>query len=362
MGILKAGAGALGGALAEQWLECFSCGAMGQGLLLTRGVKQIGENSANVKGEPNIISDGSVILVADGQCALAVEQGQVIGVYDTPGEHRFSSELTKGVFSKDGGRLKSLGKQMWERIGYGGDAHFAQYVMYLNLLEQTGIPFAADVPFHMTANALDLDGTARVQGVFSFCIVDPLLFYRRVCGTRTHTVTVADLQNQLTEELKSDLNATLSALCAAGARPSALPGMVDDVCESLKTRLSVSRMAERGFRMVAVAISSVVCVDQRLAQRVETAAALKNPALAGATLVGAAAEALPTAAGNAAGTAVGNAAGNAAVRMNPLLVTAHAPAQNPFLQNRSAVWRCACGQTCPSRFCPNCGAKRPESE
>ena len=349
MGILRAGAGALGGALAEQWLECFSCGAMGQGLLLTRGVKQIGENSANVKGEPNIISDGSVILVADGQCALAVEQGQVIGVYDTPGEHRFSSELTKGGSSKNDGRLKRLGTQMWERMGY-GDAHFAQYVMYLNLLEQTGIPFAADVPFRMTANALDLDGTARVQGVFSFCIVDPLLFYRRVCGTRTHTVTVADVQNQLTEELKSDLNATLSALCAAGARPSALPGMVDDVCESLKTRLSVTRMAERGFRMVAVAISSVVCVDQRLAQRVETAAALKNPALAGATLVGAAAEALPTA------------AGNTAVRLNPLLVTAHDPAQNPFLQNRSAVWRCACGQTCPSRFCPNCGAKRPESE
>ena len=108
MGILKAGAGALGGALAEQWLECFSCGAMGQGLLLTRGVKQIGENSANVKGEPNIISDGSVILVADGQCALAVEQGQVIGVYDTPGEHRFSSELTKRCMSASASSRKPI--------------------------------------------------------------------------------------------------------------------------------------------------------------------------------------------------------------------------------------------------------------
>ncbi|MBR5411111.1 MAG: SPFH domain-containing protein [Clostridia bacterium] len=342
MGILKAGAGALGGAMAEQWLEHFSCGAMHEGLLLTRGVKQTGENSANVKGEENFITDGSVVLVADGQCAFAVEQGKVIGTFLTPGEHRFTSELSKGLFSKGPGKLSSLGKQMWERVGYGGDSHVSQYVIYMNLLEQTGVPFACVAPIRVGARTLDMDSYARVTGVFSFRITDPLTFYQRVCGVRTHTVTVDDVKNQLSEELKSAFISALGAMCERGVRPAELPGMTEELGEEVKRAMTDKWVSLRGFSAVSVAISSIVCGDMRAVQRVEKAAALTNPRLAAATLVGATAEAMAAA------------ASNSATRVSPLVAAVTGPGDSP----PPARWRCACGRVNDTPFCPDCGAKR----
>ena len=130
MGIIKAATGSVGGVMADQWLEVFTCDSMPVDVLAMRGVRKSGDRSANVKGEKEVISDGSTIIVSDGQCAIAVDRGEIIGVYDTPGENTFHSDRSKSIFHKGG--LKGIAKQSWERFGYGGVAAVYQIIMYLD--------------------------------------------------------------------------------------------------------------------------------------------------------------------------------------------------------------------------------------
>ena len=78
MGRIRAAMGAAGGVMADQWKEYFYCEAMPADLLATRGWKRQSGRSANTKGSDNIITNGSGIAVADGQCMLIVEQGKVV--------------------------------------------------------------------------------------------------------------------------------------------------------------------------------------------------------------------------------------------------------------------------------------------
>ena len=86
MGLIKAGMGALGGTFADQWKEFFYCESMPKEVLVTKGQKRVTGRSANTKGNDNIISNGSGIAVADGQCMIIVEQGKVVEVCAEPGE------------------------------------------------------------------------------------------------------------------------------------------------------------------------------------------------------------------------------------------------------------------------------------
>ena len=76
MGLIKAGIGALGGTLADQWKEFFYCESMPKEVLVTKGQKRISGRSSNTKGNDNIISNGSGIAVADGQCMIIVERAK----------------------------------------------------------------------------------------------------------------------------------------------------------------------------------------------------------------------------------------------------------------------------------------------
>ena len=78
MGLIKAAFGAAGGILADQWKEFFRCEAIPADVLVMKGQKSAGKRSSNTKGTDNIITTGSVILVADGQCMMIVEQGAIV--------------------------------------------------------------------------------------------------------------------------------------------------------------------------------------------------------------------------------------------------------------------------------------------
>ncbi|MBR3149164.1 MAG: SPFH domain-containing protein, partial [Eubacterium sp.] len=151
MGIFKAAGGAVGGVLADQWLEMYVCESMPSDVLAQRGTKRVNENSSNTKGEENIISDGSLIIVNEGQCVIVVEQGKCIGVYDKPGENVYQSKKTGSIFS--GGGLKSIGKQTIERIGFGGDVAIHQFVMYIDVKEKMNNEFAVSVPLSVVNKA-----------------------------------------------------------------------------------------------------------------------------------------------------------------------------------------------------------------
>ena len=341
MGIIKAAGGAVGGVLADQWLEAFSCDALPQELLAKPGIKQTGARSSKTKGSEGVISAGSKIMVADGQCAVAVESGKVIGVYDTPGEHTFQSGRTGSVFS--GGGLGALARQTAERIGFGGDMPIIQSIQYLNMKEIPGNAFSFErtVSLKNAAGNLSLDVPVRFAGVFSFKVSDPLTFYKNVCRSRTGVVTVESVLPQLTEEFASAAAAALAELYTEGLTAAALIGCTPDLCEAVSARLTEKWEALRGFQVVSAAFSTIVPRegDIHLLQQLDVAAALSDPVAAAGYLAAAQADAL-------------RAAAQSAAKAIPV---------NVFLQKNPAaprLWRCACGNYCTGRFCEKCGAKR----
>ena len=179
MGLIKAGMGALGGTLADQWKEFFYCEAMDKDVMVTKGKKRTGSRSSNTKGNDNIISNGSVIAVADGQCMIIVEQGKIVEVYDTSTEPSiFTGSLGTGIKET----FRTIGK----RFAFGGDTGKDQRVYYFNTKELVDNKFGTPnpIPFRVVDSriGLDVDVSVRCSGVYSYKIADPLLFYANVCG------------------------------------------------------------------------------------------------------------------------------------------------------------------------------------
>lgn len=356
MGIIKAAAGSLGGVMADQWLEMYYCEAIPEQMLAVRGKKRINENSANTQGEEHVISDGSIIAVNEGQCAIAIERGKVIGFFDQAGENIFHSEHSGSLFSKGG--LKGIARQTAERIGFGGDAPLNQFVMYLDLREKTGNPFAFTMPVRARnlETGLDMDAEVSAGGMFSFRITDPLTFYRTICALRTSEVPKALVMPQIVAELRSAAAQALAQLCADGITPSALPAQIPQLEEALQQVLTDKWVALRGFSPYSIAFDSL-CLVQRDVQtfrEAERAKMLTDPAMAAATLVGAEADAMRSAAANPGGA-------GAAFTGLGLAAQQSAPPPAAAAAKKPSLWRCSCGSYNTSNFCENCGKAAPSA-
>ena len=393
MGIIKAVAGATGGTMADQWLEMYYCDSIPQGILAYRGKKRVSERSSNTKGDENVISDGSVIVVNEGQSALAVEQGKVIGCYTQPGEHVFHGG-SASVFS--GGGMKGIGKEIFNRVGFGGDVAVHQYILYIDMKEQLGNPFSVSFPICVTDEeiGLQLTATARVKGVFSFRITDPMAFYQKIFRGASGTMSVNDVLPQLQAEYATAMMEASAKLFTGSLRLSDLPGKVAKIADAVSQCMTEKWVGLRGFTVVSTAIESLTVYDKdmRTIQTIQRAKINRDPAMAAATLTTAQADAMTEAAGNENGgfvavRAVYPPAPDPAPMPNafqaptaqPIPNVAHfptaqklpnvpvapkpQPTQNIFLtpddENKPKLWYCPnCRKMRTSKFCPECGEKR----
>ncbi|MBO4341845.1 MAG: SPFH domain-containing protein, partial [Clostridia bacterium] len=210
MGLIRAAAGAVGGVLADQWKEFFYCEAMDKEVLVTKGQKRITSRSSNTKGNDNIISNGSGIAVADGQCMIIVEQGKIVEVCAEPGEFTYDTSTEPSIFTgnlKDS--IKETFKVVGKRFAYGGDTGKDQRVYYFNTKELIDNKFgtANPIPFRVVDSKinLDVDVSIRCSGVYSYRIADPLLFYTNVCGNVADTYRREEIDAQLKTEFVSAL-------------------------------------------------------------------------------------------------------------------------------------------------------------
>ncbi len=300
MGIIKAASGSVSGVFADQWLETYSCDGFAQGILAIRGTKKTGERSANKKGEENVISDGSTIIVNAGQCALAIDKGQIIGCYDTPGEHIYHSDRSGSIFHKGG--LKSVLKQSFDRFGYGGVAACYQIIMFVNTTEQMGHPFFVKVPINLTERhtGTSIDADLMVSGCFSFRITHPVTFYQKVCGNTTASVLISSVLPHISAELEGLLRTALGKVCRQGVSAYEISMSEGDIVDAVTQQINEQWKELRGFEIVSLGIESMALTkgDKNLLQSVEYARALTDPKLAAATLVGAQAQAMQDAARN----------------------------------------------------------------
>ncbi len=363
MGLISAALSSAGSVLADQWKEFFYCEAIPGDVLALRGKKR---TSGGNRGGDNIISNGSVIAVADGQCMLIVEQGKIVDLCAEPGEYIYDISSEPSVFA--GGDLADNILDVFAAIGkrftFGGDAPKEQRVYYFNTREILGNKYGtpSPVPFRVVdAHAnIDMDIAVRCFGEYSYRIVNPLLFYTNVCGNIEQPFTRAMLDGQLKSELLTALQPAFGRISEMGIRYSSLPAHALEMAAALNEVLSPKWREHRGIEIVLCGVSSVKASeeDERLIKELQRTAALKDPDMRAAHYVNAAAAAIQSAAANeSAGPAMAfmgmNMAQNAAgVNTAGLFQSGAAPRDE---------WICpSCGAKAAGKFCAECGTKRPD--
>ena len=379
MGLIKAALGAAGGVLADQWKEYFYCDALDADVLAVKGEKRTSSRSSNRKGTDNVITSGSVIAVADGQCMMIVEQGKVVELCADPGEFVFDASTEPSLFAGELSQsildtFASIGK----RFQFGGQAPQDQRVYYFNTKELTGNKYGtpSPVPFRVVDQnvGLDVDISIRCFGEYSYRICDPLLFYTNVCGNVTDAYRRDTLDGQLKTELLTALQPAFARISDLGIRYSALPGHTLELSEALNEQLSSRWRDLRGIEIVSFGVSSVKAneEDEQMIKEMQRNAAFLDPSRAAAHLVGAQASAMQSAASNPnAGPAMafmgmgmaGQMGGMNAQNLYQMGAQQQAQPTPPPAPAPAAPsgWTCACGQSgITGNFCPNCGSKKPE--
>ena len=377
MGLIQAGVGAIGGVLADQWKEFFYCEALDKDVLVTKGQKRITNRSSNTKGNDNIISNGSGIAVADGQCMIIVEQGKVVEVCAEPGQFTYDTSTEPSIFAGSlGNSIKETFKTIGKRFAYGGDTGKDQRVYYFNIKEIIDNKFGTQnpVPFRIVDARInvDIDVSIRCSGVYSYKITDPLLFYTNVCGNVTSEYRRSEIDAQLKTEFVSALQPAFSKISDLQIRPNQIVAHTAELEDAMNSVLSSKWSELRGISVVSVALGTVTLPpeDQEMIKQLQRGAALSNPTLAAGNIVAAQADAMKAAASNTGGAMNGfigmgmanNFGGTAASLFEMGNQQAQqqptAPAAN---QPQAASWTCPkCGFAATGKFCPECGTAKPE--
>lgn len=406
MGLIKAIVGAAGGVLADQWKEFFYCEALSADVLVAKGEKRTSRRSSNTRGEPNIITTGSVIAVNDGQCMIIVDQGKVAEICAEPGQFVYDASTEPSIFCGNLGQgIKETFKAIGRRFTFGGDTGHDQRIYYVNTKEIIGNKYgtASPVPFRVVDRNinLDLDAGLKCFGEYSYRIVDPILFYTNVCGNVSDVYKRDSIDSQLRTELLTKLQPAFAKISAMGIRYSELPAHTTEIAKELDDLLTEEWKEHRGLEIETFGVSSVTLreEDEKIIKDAQRNAINRDPNMAAATLVGAQAQAMQDAANNegGAGAFMGFAG------MNMAQNAGAAQASNLFQQagatgsgqrtdidgtsaqmqaNQAAMgggtaagttagaapgpapgaagsWNCDCGQSNSGNFCSNCGKPRP---
>ena len=384
MGLIKAGMGALGGTLADQWKEFFYCDSLDKDVLMVKGQKRTSRRSSN-NGEDNIITNGSGIAVADGQCMLIVEQGRVVEVCAEPGKFTFDSSTEPSVFTGNfGDSLAATFQTVAKRFTYGGDTGKDQRVYYINTKELGEILYgtATPIPFRVVVSeerGYKLSVNLRCNGSFTCRICDPLLFYTNVCSNVSTQYDASEIAPRLKSELMNALQPALATLSANKVQYYEIPAHTLEISEALNEQLSSVWRKKRGIEVFSFNINSLSIPEeqQKKITEWEENAMTTDPTTAAARLVGGQIDAMKTAAGNTAGAMTGFMGMGMAAGAGGM---GGMSAQNLFAMGQQArpdsvdapqqvsrpapapadSWKCSCGATVTGKFCPECGSKKPE--
>ena len=372
MGLIKAGIGALGGALADQWKEFFYCDSLENNVLMVKGQKRVGGRSSNTKASDNIISNGSGIAVADGQCMIIVDQGKIVEFCAEPGEFTYDASTEPSIFTgKLSDTIKDTFRTVGKRFAYGGDTGKDQRVYYFNTKEIMDNKFGTPNPFmfEVVNKRIGMSRTVQVRcnGVYSYKITDPMLFYTKIAGNVKDEYTREDIDSQLKTEFVSALQPAFARLTELELRPAQIPAHTAELKDAMNAALRVEWTDRRGISVESIAMNPITLTDEdmkKITQMEDAATMGANPFMMAGRMTDAQATAMETAAANENGAMNGFMGFNMAMGANGGF-----NAQQMYqagvqqMQKQAAPsngWKCACGATANGNFCTECGAKKPE--
>lgn len=382
MGLIRAIKGAVNTVVADQWREYFYCDALDSNVLATKGKKRgNGSKGSNTKGMDNIITNGSVVAVNEGQCMIIVDQGKVVEFCAQAGEFIYDTSSESSLFYGDFG--ESIGKTfatIGRRVTFGGDTGKDQRIYFFNTKEIIGNKYgtASPVPFRVVdANiGLDVDIALRCNGEYSYKITDPLLFYINVCGNVTSDYTRDRIDSQLKAELLTALQPVFARISEMGIRYSSIPKHAMELAQILNEELSAKWSQLRGITVTSFGVNSVKASeeDEEMMKNLQRTAVYRNTDMAAAALVDAQADSMRAAAANkSAGPMMGFAAMNMAnmaggMDANTLFQmgqqangrTGRVQMNGQSGQTVAETWNCTCRYTGNTgKFCVECGSPKP---
>ncbi len=386
MGLLQAGIGAMSGVLADQWREYFYCDSMPENVLMTKGAKRTGGRNTNTRGEDNIITNGSIIAVNEGQCMMIVEQGAIVEFSAQAGEFVWDNSTEPSIFYGNlGDNLKSTWEILKKRFTFGANTAKDQRVYFFNTKEIIGNKYgtANPVPFRVVYNnigaGLELEVSVKCFGEYSYKITNPMLFYKNVCSNVTGSYTRDRIDGQMRSEMMTALQPAFARISDMGIKYSSLPGHTTELAQCLNEELSAKWRDLRGIEMVSLGISSIKASDedeQRI-KELQQSAALRDPTMAAAYLASSQGAAMQNAAKNEGAGAfaafaginmaqgmggnVGNLFQMGQQQQQPVQ---QQPVQQQPVQQQPAQggWKCECGAVNTGKFCMECGKPQPKAE
>ena len=370
MGLIKAVLNAAGGVLADQWREYFYCDSLNDNVLMTKASKRTAKRNSNTKGSDNLITNGSVIVINEGQAMMIVDQGQIVEFSAEAGAFTWDASTEGTIFYGGLGKgLKNSWNNFKSRFTFGADTGKDQRVYFFNTKEILGNKYGTPtpVPFRVVDNniGLDLEVSLRCNGEYTYQITDPILFYKKLAGNVSGDYTRDKLDSQLKSQFLTCLQPAFAKISEMGIRYSALPGHTMELSEAMDDALTQKWSGDRGISIVSVSVNSVTISpeDEATIKELQKSAVFRNTGMAAAHMVQAQAEAMKAAASNQNGAMMGF------MGMNMVQATGGFNANNLFqmAQNQPqqaapAVngWKCNCGATVTGKFCPECGNKKPE--
>ncbi|MBQ2989416.1 MAG: SPFH domain-containing protein [Clostridia bacterium] len=383
MGLIKAGIGAVGGVLADQWKEFFYCEALDNDTLMVKGQKRISKRSSNRKASDNIISNGSGIAVADGQCMIIVEQGKVVEVCAEPGEFTYDTSTEPSIFAgKFGKSLVETFKQIGKRFTYGGDTGKDQRVYYFNTKDILDNKFGTPSPiiFEVVNKRLGMSKTVNVRcnGTYTYSITDPILFYTRLAGNAAAEYRREQIDAQLKADFIDALQPAFGELTELELRPAQIPAHTRELKDAINRAMQTEWTERRGITVQSIALGPIALTPEdmkKIAEMEDAATMGANPFMMAGRMTNATADAMNAAAANPGGAMNGfigmNMAGgamgggfNAAQSFYNIGMQQQMQQQQMMQQQAQTAqsadgWKCACGATVTGKFCPECGAKKP---
>lgn len=344
MGLFGAAKGAVDGVLADQWKELISARTMSNDELQIEGFAQVSGKSSNTKRDANLITDGSIIMLGVGEVALAVENGEVLEIYTKTGENIFHSQRSKSIFS--GASAKDLSKDAVERFTYaGGFAPVVQKVFYINIREIMGVEFelSEGVPVRVVDEntGQDMDCSLVGNGIFSYRIVKPDVFYKNVSGNRSMFSTY-DLESQMKSEILKLMLDRIGKLTADGARAFQISELIPEICNSVISEMNEFLVENRGIAICSMALPhcSLRGRDMSITKQLQHIAVFKD----------------------------GYYADNSSVMekqrqriLGSYLKTSTKSDLYNKIKATSDSWQCNCGKMNTGKFCEECGHPKSDS-
>lgn len=366
MGIIRAAAGAIGGTLADSWLDAIAAEDMGEGTVMSRGVQahQNDRRSANRKGNDDVISNGSVIMVGENQCMLLTDGGKIIDYSAAPGYYKVDTSCAPSLFN---GELMDSVKDSFRRFQFGGGAPYSQKVYYINTQEIKNIPFGTPSPLNYFDNFYNAELYLRTNGYFSIRIIDPVKFYCEAIPRNADNVNIQDIDQLYRAEFLTALQTTIGKLSMEGFRISHIGAKSQEVADTLSTVLDASWTQRRGMIVESVGINAITYdeASRKLIDIRNQGAMLSDASIREGYVQGAVARGIENAGENQGGAmagmmgvGLGMQAGGGFVAAASASNQAQMAQQQAQQQAPAGSWTCACGQVNSGNFCAQCGAKK----